>query len=220
MKPKWVRLLVGAGVVAALFYFFGEKRWLGTGITHLEWIEDVELASGEIIKVERDVKFRWRFLFGSGRAPDEVKYSAVRPAEQAADFPEWRAPMLPILLEKDLATGAWWIVATTRQEEFWHRNQQPQPPYWAFTTEKNRWVRASVPEFIWGRAANLFVRFDYDDSRRKLKKTVAERKIKQGPRFKNDFTVVVDKSMRCLCMPSDLPQISSDELDLREFRRR
>ena len=214
------KLLIVAVVLGVLLYFFGEKKWLGGGTTHLEWTEDVSLASGEKIQIERDVKFRWGFIFLGGREGNETLRSVVRPAAGSKAFPEWSAPMLPILLDRDPVTGTWWLVATTEEEKFWQRNQEPQPPYWGFKTQVGRWVRTSVPDQAWGRVANLFVRYDYDDSTRTLRHSLKVRKANQKPLFEGDFTSVVDKSFQCRCMPSELPRLSKVELDLTGFAAR
>ena len=127
--------------------------------------------------------------------------------------------MLPLLLERDPVTGAWWLVASTSECDFWQRNQEPQPPYWAFVTDGGRWRRAPVPEAYWGRLANLFVRYDFDDTDRVLRKTLAARKLAQRPEADHDFNAFLSKTIVCKCSPSTLPGLSKIELDLTDFRR-
>ena len=128
--------------------------------------------------------------------------------------------MLPLLLERDPVTGAWWLIASTKSCEFWNRNQEPQPPYWAFVAQGGEWRRAPVPEAYWGRLPNLFSRYDFDDTDRKLSKTLAARKAAQRPSNDQEFTAVLSKSATCKCSPSDLPGRAKVELDLAEFAPR
>jgi hypothetical protein len=87
--------------------------------------------------------------------------------------------MLPILLDKDPGTKEWVLVATAYSCEFWNRNQEPEPPYWAFRARHGRWYRTDVPPTFWNRRANLFAALKARDTGWSIQRTYRSRLIEQ-----------------------------------------
>jgi hypothetical protein len=168
-------LLIGLGIFAVL----------GSGCTPygdrtLHWDEAVTLASGEIVHIKRTQRIRTELNAG-GPSGNLALNAKLQSAEDPPAFPAWEAPMLPILLDRDPDTSEWILIATMSMCEFWNRNQEPEPPYWAFRARHGRWYRTDVPPSYWNRPANLFAALMARDTGRSIEQSYRSRlKVQTG----------------------------------------
>jgi hypothetical protein len=86
----------------------------------LTWIEPVQLASGETVNIKRHVVMVHERAFGGGYSSAPVyKTSTIEGLPNSPEFPVWDAPLVPILIDKDPATGEWIIVASIDECGVW-----------------------------------------------------------------------------------------------------
>lgn len=117
------------------------------------WEEDVELASGEVVRIERDQT--WRLLYNASLQPDKtIKRAALRVLSNDAP-PEWRSDLLPVLIERRRGERTWLIVATTFFCDTWVERGRPDPPYWVYQSEGSEWIRVTLPKDLVGRKFNI-----------------------------------------------------------------
>jgi hypothetical protein len=200
--------------ISVLTFFFANRN-----PKVLRWTESVPLSSGQQIEIKRHVKFRWRTNLGAPRSGDETISSTLQSIATPKLFPDWSAPMVPVLLDRDPQTGQWWLVATNSHCEFWQRNLEPQPPYWAFVVIGNRWRRAPIPEFASDRRANLFTLYDFKDWYWTLQRRFTVRKREQMA-IPNEWEYnAIRPTIRSNCAVSNQPADKPYEQNLIEFWR-
>lgn len=189
----------------------------------LTWVEPVQLASGEEVKVKRHVVVIQERAYGGGfLAAPIYKTSSLELQVGSASYPIWDAPMVPVLVDKDPTNGEWVVVAATSGCDTWLRNGRPRPPYWAFRLRNGQWYRDAIPTGFLDRPANLFIDFRTDDRSDKLNSEIEDRKkqqfdSKQHPKSYNKVdTSYAEFDKGCSREPSD--PIGKSELDLKSFR--
>jgi hypothetical protein len=205
-----VALCCIAGLTLAACSRYGERD--------IEWTETVALASGEATVIERVQRVEIH-LTSEGDSGDLGKMATVASATSPPAFPTWQAKMFPILLDRHPDTGAWLLVATMSNCSFWRRNGTPTPPYWAFQVEDGKWKRVVVPEFLWGRSANMFAAFESTDNSSAVRATYAARRaaqLRQGVAL-DVAGVWRESSTTCTGLPSGYE--NAIELDLWQFGR-
>lgn len=120
---------------------------------------------------------------------------------------------MPLVFDRDPLSGGWFLIATMGWCETWNRNGEPLPPYWGFAVVDGRWVRAAIPEALWGTQSNLLVSYDWDDSSRDVQSTLPQRKISQAKR--SDGKVFrIDPEAKAHCTRADRGDQGAAELDL------
>lgn len=184
---------------------------------NLDWKEEVTLSSGEKFFITRTQRLDLNVanaLTPGNHALD----SRVASATDRIHFPEWRAPMIPLLLDRDPANGDWILVATNATCRFWQRNQQPAPPYWAFRAVKGEWKRTEMPAGFWNRPTNLFAAFNLSDSDRTIAQTLRARKLKQLSGTADSSWARIFPRSTSICPRLATPAASHQELDLLQFR--
>ena len=194
-----------------------EGWWDGSGTRHLVWTEDVVLASGERVTVAREQDVFFQKSMADGVGTDRGRRSLVRSVLPDGSFPEWSAPLIPQVLDRDPASGRWFLIATMGWCETWNRNGEPLPPYWGFAVVDGRWVRAAIPDSLWGTRSNLLVSYDWDDSSRDVQSTLPQRKVSQAKR--TDGKVFrIDPEVKAHCTRADRGDHGATELDLQAFQ--
>jgi hypothetical protein len=190
----------------------------------LSWIEPVQLASGEELKVRRHVIVRQERAFGGGFASAAVyDTSTVSLDPSIPQFPVWNAPIVPIYLDKDPGTAEWIIIASSDSCDIWLRNGRPRPPYWAFRLRDGAWLRDAIPKEFIGRKANLFVGLQVTDDSEELSgelrtnKAEFAAKRKSAPQYKAVFSNFPDIE-NCGSARETRP-IGENELDLKKFEK-
>jgi hypothetical protein len=209
--------VVGLGVV--LYALVSIFPW-PYGEREIEWTETVALASGETTVIERVQRVEIH-LTSEGPSGDLAKMATVASATSPPAFPPWQAKMLPILLDRDPATGEWVLVATMYNCRFWLLNGAPERPYWGFRAFEGEWYRTEIPESFWGRSANLFAALQSRDTSSLVQATYVKRRAYTSTRGSEIHISGVNRDGRKrFCVPPAPASASSIERDLTEFGRR
>lgn len=213
---QWTIAAALCATVAVLVFYFS---WTPDppGTVRLQWKEQVVLAGGAKIEIERFVRFHWQQPWAGPRSEDETQDAWLRSTLNPPAFPIWQAPMVPLVLDRDPGSGEWLLVATMSHCRVWALNGQPKPPYWAFRVENGRWMRTAMPEEIWGRPANLLVRYDKDDDDNQLRAGAAIRKSYQPALSEYDKFAVVDPDVKNNCSPADASGVDPRDRDILKF---
>lgn len=77
-----------AGLCVLLGLVSCDGWWDGSGTTHLEWTEDVVLASGERLTIAREQDIFFQKSLADGVGTDRGRRSVVRPSFPDGPFPE------------------------------------------------------------------------------------------------------------------------------------
>lgn len=144
-------VIVGLLIVAALVGWWTATR-------PIQLTEEVRLANGTVIDIERTLKMTPLGEIGGAGGQTWVSNSLkiVKPALDAPAEP-WHGAkdVAPILLDRDPANGEWFVVATFITCEAWRNHGMPGPPYVEFRWRDSKWVQTSLSPYFIGRKANL-----------------------------------------------------------------
>src|SRR5262245_58973220 len=88
--------------------------WLaGCREVDLRWSEEVQLASGHVIVVQRTARGEKLVELGGPGGWEQKEMSlAINPPATRPKPPEWRSAYVPVLLDHDESENRWSIVAT------------------------------------------------------------------------------------------------------------
>ncbi len=132
--------------------------------TKINFEEEVELSSGQIIVAERSFRaLPLKEIGGPGGWKPTYASFQVRPSSGASYPPKWESDrgLVPILFDVDKATNEWIMVTTFFMCEQWYELGRPMLPYAEYRFRSGAWrmVRLS-PELV-GRKSNLFAGMKY-----------------------------------------------------------
>lgn len=148
------------------------------GPTERRWTENVQMDDGAVILVERMVAFReWSSMSGDVYNSVETDASLAFTGE-LSDLPQWRAPLMALLLYRDPGTRQWVIVATTTSCEVWNTRGEPPTMYWEYRLGPQGWREVPLSASSVGRKANLLYLYQQDIGTRHI--TVADRIARQS----------------------------------------
>ncbi|MBR7794251.1 hypothetical protein KDM87_16770 [Undibacterium sp. FT147W] len=153
LKP-WLPLItiVGLGSVIAC-YFMSDH--------YLRFTEEVQLASGELIAVDRKFKTEALGEIG-GPGGWDAKFNSmviIRPLRDG-NPPIWQSEigLIPILFDQDTGTKEWFVVTTFYMCDAWRKIGKPKLPYAEFRLRNGQWQQVDLsPQHI-GRPANILTR--------------------------------------------------------------
>jgi hypothetical protein len=132
-----------------------------SGIADRGWSEEVDLDDGQLLVIDRYVKFQSSHsIAGDAHSSTDLESTLAFP--KSLGLATWSAPLVPILLYRDPAANEWVIVATTSNCDTWYLEGKPEPPYWEFRHQSGKWLRSRVSGASIGRKTNLF--FDFRPS--------------------------------------------------------
>lgn len=125
--------------------------------SNLQWQEEVQLASGEVLVVQRVVKgvSPMGEVGGPGGWDSEGMTVAVLSPARADNPPVWEGPFVPLLFDRDAQTGQWFMVATFYSCESWYALGKPKLPYTEYRLKDGRWQQQSLTPSLIGRKANM-----------------------------------------------------------------
>ena len=125
--------------------------------SNLQWEEEVQLASGEVLVVQRVVKGinPMGEVGGPGGWDSESMTVAVLSPPRADNPPVWEGPFVPLLFDRDAQTGQWFMVATFYSCESWYALGKPKLPYTEYRLKEGRWQQQSLTPSLIGRKANM-----------------------------------------------------------------
>lgn len=147
LQRAWRRML--AVTAAACLAACGNSR--------LEWQEEVRLHDGETIVVKRTAKTK---AFGEVGGPggwenEGMTMSIVQP-QRPDNPPPWEGRFVPVLFDRDAASGQWFLVATFFSCQSWYDLGRPALPYTEYRLREGRWVQGPLSAELIGRSANMF----------------------------------------------------------------
>lgn len=128
------------------------------GKREIHFAEEVELANGEIIKVDRHVVAA---PFGEVGGPGgwEPKYMSLEIVDpkRPENPPKWESSigLLPILFDRDPDNGEWTLLATYYSCDVWSAIGRPKLPYAEFRVRNGQWQGVALSEKWLGRPANV-----------------------------------------------------------------
>lgn len=146
----------------------------------LTWTETVPVSENDSAGLTRIVRFTVSRPWGDKVGMVVSSSSIVRIASPIGDELDLDVgPLVPILIDKEMSTGDYVVVAGTNNCDVWLRNAEPQPPYWTFRLRNNVWYRIDLPPRLIGRKANLLIDYRSSDSRKIADAEVISRKEAQ-----------------------------------------
>jgi hypothetical protein len=122
-----------------------------------QWSEDVAIADGEVVTIDRRVEFSTSGTFDA--VSTEVSLSTLTLREPLAMVPQWSVPLLPLVLYRDPQTSELVVVASTTNCDVWRNRGRPNPLYWEFRL-RGGWVETPVSASSFSRAANLLISYE------------------------------------------------------------
>lgn len=152
-KPRRVRN--SAGVPAALLSCL---LIVGCGKSTINWKEDVQLLSGEVIVVKRTAKTQSIGGIGGpdGWENEGMTVEIIQPVKP--DNPAiWSGKFQPLVFDRDRDTQEWFIVATFATCSGWYELGRPKLPYTEFRYRNGRWIQQALSEKYIGRESNMLV---------------------------------------------------------------
>lgn len=131
----------------------GLGLWLIFQTPKLEWDEEVQLHTGEVIVVRRTAIFGENPTSGGGVEYFNNGMTIEFKSPNKPDKPVmWRGIHIPMILDRDPNTHEWVIVAT-----FHHCDTgRPTPPYMTYRYRDGKWLQQSIDPYWIGRDANVF----------------------------------------------------------------
>ena len=125
---------------------------------YFEWTEEVRLADGSTVQVERTTRYGRVLKEMGGPTSRWVSEATVTIVEQGSKLPTWSHAMEPIILDKDPATGRWRLLASAVDYcDYASRFGAPYPTYPTFELKGTQWVYVGLPESMVNRRATLLV---------------------------------------------------------------
>jgi hypothetical protein len=164
------------------------------GDKNIHFREEVQLASGETILVNRFIKSKSLGEIG-GPGGWEPSYMSLEIATaNFQDFPpKWESEngLLPILFDRDPGSREWALLATFYTCQPWYDLGRPKLPYAEFRVRNGQWRRVDLsPQWI-GRDANIFTGVSSGGEPNLL--TLSEKKRRNGnPAIARKYLKIVD----------------------------
>ena len=128
------------------------------GKREIRFTEEVELASGEVIKVDRRVMAAPLGEVGGpgGWKPKYMSFEVIDP-KRPENPPKWESEigLLPILFDRDPDNGEWTLLATYYTCDVWTAIGRPKLPYAEFRVRDGQWRGVALSEKWLGRPANV-----------------------------------------------------------------
>jgi hypothetical protein len=126
--------------------------------------EEVGLADGRVIIIERFIQAKPLGEIGGpgGWEPIYNSFEIVGTTELAKPA-KWESDrgLMPMLVDRDAATGEWFVVATFFTCEPWYALGRPKLPYTEFRYRNGTWLQSDLSSNLIGRKANVSTGIKY-----------------------------------------------------------
>jgi hypothetical protein len=187
LRHRWCQWLLAA--VAAF--------WLSAcqlGEREMNFVEDVQLATGATIQVDRSIRGKALGEVG-GPGGWEPTYMSLEITSLATvdKPPKWESVtgLLPILFDRDPTNGEWALLATFYTCEPWYQLGRPKLPYAEFRVRNGQWQRVDLSSQWLGRDANVFTGMKLSGEPKLL--AIAEKKRRDSnPAISREYVKIVD----------------------------
>lgn len=160
----------------------------------IDFTEEVQLASGEVITVQRHVTAEPFGEVGGpgGWEPSYMSLEIVTP-KRPDDPPKWESTsgLLPILFDRDPGNGEWALLATFFSCDPWYALGRPKQPYAEFRVRDGRWQRVELGQQWIGRPTNVFA--DIRSSGEPDHLTLAQKKARDDDRIAPLYRSIVSQ---------------------------
>ena len=173
------RLMCAVAALAALLIFFFNRP--------IEWKEEVQLQSGEIILVKRTAKTKaFGEIGGPGGWENEgMTVEVVKPLN-SENPPKWEFPFVPLVFDRDTNTKQWFMVATFYSCQSWVALGKPALPYTEYRVINGKWVQQALSKELIGRQANMLtsIRSSGEPDHTLRSKAAADSDVRIAPKFR------------------------------------
>lgn len=125
---------------------------------NLEWSEEVRLADGSTLIVDRTAQGEKKYEIGGPGGWDQAQMTLrINPKENGVRPPPvWRDAFVPLLLDYDHFTQTWSLVSSFYFCSTWYELGKPELPYIEFqSTGDGTWIRVPLESRLIGRDSNL-----------------------------------------------------------------
>ncbi len=122
----------------------------------IKWQEEVELKSGEVVRVDRTAKTK---SFGEWGGPggweNEGMTLQIAAPITSDNPPLWDAKFVPVVFDRDAKSGEWFIVATFYSCESWYALGRPKLPYTEYRHKNGVWQQTALSPSVLGMPSNM-----------------------------------------------------------------
>lgn len=194
MKPRYWFIGFGASVVGL---------WFIVRDPSMEWREEVQLQSGEVIVVKRTAKFSENWIAGGGGGSFNKGMTIEFASPDKPDTPTiWSGLYVPMIFDRDPDTNEWMIIATFYHCESWYEIGRPALPYTAYRYRGGKWLQQSMePKWIGHRSNVIAIDLSdrkYTEATRPIFTVVdKEKRFRDRPGIDKSFKEIVDKPTNC-----------------------
>ena len=178
-------------VVAALWLVFSDPS--------MNWHEEVQLQSGDVIVIKRTARFSENWIAGGGGGSFNRGMTIEFDSPDKSYNPTiWSGLYVPMILDRDPDTNEWTIIATFYHCDGWYDIGRPALPYTAYRYREGKWLQQSMePKWI-GRKANVLVtdlasRNAIDSSKPILTVSRKEKEVTDRPSAAPKYKSILDK---------------------------
>jgi hypothetical protein len=130
----------------------------GCARKHFEWTEQVQLADGATVDVERSIRYGKVLRELGGPTSAWISEANVTIVDRGERLATWSHAMEPFIVDRDKSTGKWLLVANAMDYcEYAANFASPAPTFLAFELDGGSWKYIGLPEAAVGRNANMLL---------------------------------------------------------------
>ncbi|MDB5814509.1 MAG: hypothetical protein JWN23_1626 [Rhodocyclales bacterium] len=146
------------------------------GAKKTDWKEEVQLADGSVIIVQRSAQAHGFGEMGGPGGLRDLKESLQVVKSLNPIPPQWNDIYAPILLDYDAGNKEWFLVATFYMCEDWYRLGRPKSPYLEYRVRDGKWERMPLDPTLIGRETNLLTGPNFIDGEPEMLRLPEKRK--------------------------------------------
>lgn len=129
----------------------------------LQWREEVQLADGRVVWVERTASADGMREMGGPSGIKNEHYSVRFSPPGDAPLPVWEGVYRPMILDYDADKKEWYIVSSFFYGcETWLKLEQPKYPYIEYAFRDGAWMRVPLNEGLVGHKTNMYGEIDFE----------------------------------------------------------
>ncbi|MDB5814510.1 MAG: hypothetical protein JWN23_1627 [Rhodocyclales bacterium] len=165
-----------------------------SGTRKTNWKEEVQLADGSVIVVQRSAQAHGFGEMGGPGGLRDLKESLQVVSSPYTMSPQWNDIYAPILLDYDARNKEWFLIATFYMCEDWRRLGRPKSPYLEYRVREGKWTRVELDSVLVGHETNLLTGPNFIDGEPEMLRLSAkrDRRGNVAKRFNNILSVWTD----------------------------
>jgi hypothetical protein len=160
---------------------------------NLRYEEQVQLATGEVIRVNRVIETAPMGELG-GPGGWDAKYNSLSVVDaRTPPPPKWESEigLIPLLIDRDAKSEGWYLVATFYTCEPWRALGKPKLPYAEFRSSGEKWEQVPLSPELMGREANVLTTINFKGERSPV--TLADKQARNSdPAIEKSYLKIVD----------------------------